>query len=66
MNYKEETRIKEIDKRVAELNSLITFIFPIWNMIDRKLTSMKIEANALKDERQKLRDGQLMFTEIDF
>lgn len=66
MGNKEQYRIKEIEARLSELHSLIHFIFPIWNMIDRKLKSMQIESNGLKEEKERLLNGQLMFTDMNF
>lgn len=58
---KEELRIKDIDKRLSDLRHKLEVLIPIWNQIDRRVSSIQGEIKYLEDEKMKLSEGQMTF-----
>lgn len=58
---KETKKLREVEQRIESLMNTKKELFPIWNVLDRKMMHLDAELKQLEDERLKLSQGQLMF-----
>ena len=60
---KETDRLAEVDSMLMMYKNTYEQLFPIWNAIDRKKRDLDLQISLLTDERNTLKQGQLLFTE---
>jgi hypothetical protein len=63
LKYSELAKIEEVEARIKIAKSNLDNILPIWNSVDRKIHSLRLDIKMLEDEKTKLTQGQLLFDE---
>ncbi len=63
MEYCELETLDKIESKIILARNALENIIPIWNATDRKKHDLELQIKLLCDERDKLRQGQLLFDE---
>lgn len=63
---KESYELKEIDKKIAHLVQSLEIYSPLFKQIDTKVKKMNSDLRILREQKEMLQNGQLMFNSMDF